>query len=427
MMSQDGVLPGSTRREFMRTAAVLGAGAMAFGARAVGAEDAAPLRIGLVGCGRRGTGAVLDCVKSSPNVLVTALGDLFEAPLAEGKEKLRQQIKDHCRFTDATCFSGFDAYQKVLAADIDLVLLCTPPAFRALHLEAAVNAGKHVFMEKPVAVDPAGIRSVLKSGERAEKKKLAIVAGTQRRHQAPYLDLVQRIHGGAIGEIVSGQVYWVGDYGYYPAVQRQPGWSDMEWQIRNWNYFTWLSGDHIVEQHVHNIDIANWVMQAHPVKAFGLGGRQQRTGPEFGHIYDHFAVEYEYPNGVRIQSLCRQNADTYERVGEHFIGTLGTAEPGKGITGKNAHKYKGKDWNPYEREHADLIASIREGKPINEAKTVAESTLTAIMGRMAAYTGQEVTWHFVMEKSKLDLAPPAYAMGDLPVPPVAVPGVEKLI
>ncbi len=426
MSSTSGLHHETTRREFMRTAAVLGAGAMALGMRPGYAEDAAPMRVGLVGCGRRGIGAAIDCIKSSPNVVITAIGDLFEDQLKSGRERLLKQMEAHCQFGDSACFTGFDAYQKVIASEVDLVLLCAPPGFRPLHLKAAVEAGKHVFMEKPVAVDPVGIRSILDSAELADKKKLSIVAGTQRRHQAPYLDLIRRIHEGAIGEIVSGHVYWVGDYGYYPAVLRQPGWSDMEAQIRNWNYFTWLSGDHIVEQHVHNIDIANWVMQSHPERAFGLGGRQQRTGAEFGHIYDHFAVEYEYPNGVRIQSLCRQNEDTFERVGEHFVGTLGTAEPGKQITGQNKHKYKGEDWNPYEREHADLIASIRAGKPINEAKTIAESTLTAIMGRMAAYTGQEVTWDFVMKKSKLDLAPAAYVMGDLPVPPVAVPGKDKL-
>ena len=275
--------------------------------------------------------------------------------------------------------------------------------------------------------DPAQIRSVIATGALAEKKGLCIVAGTQRRHQVQYRDLLPRIHDGAIGEIVCAEAYWVGDYGYYPAVLRQQGWSDMEAQLRNWNYFTWLSGDHIVEQHVHNLDIMNWALQGHPVKAFGLGGRQQRTGAEFGHIYDHFSVEFEYANGVRVQSLCRQNSDTYERVAERIVGTLGTCDPRKGITGKNAYAWAGEDSNPYVEEHKHLVKAIRAGIPINEAKQVAESTMAAIMGRMACYTGEEVTWDFAMNESKLSLLPEKFELSSLPTPEVAVPGVTKLI
>jgi predicted dehydrogenase len=202
----------------------------------------------------------------------------------------------------------------------------------------------------------------------------------------------------------------------------------VEAQIRNWNYFTWLSGDHIVEQHVHNIDIMNWALKGHPVSCFALGGRQQRTGSEFGHIYDHFAVEFEYPGGVRVQSLCRQNDNVFHRVGEHLVGTKGTSNPGKDITADKLYKFKGQDADPYVREHADLIASIRDGKPLNEARNVAESTMAAIMGRMSAYTGQEVTWKWAMEESKLDLTPKKdIAFGEMPVPDVAIPGVTKLV
>jgi predicted dehydrogenase len=256
---------------------------------------------------------------------------------------------------------------------------------------------------------------------------LSIVAGTQRRHQPAYLDIIQRIHDGAIGDILAASCYWVGDYGYYPAVLRKEGWSDVEAQVRNWNYYTWLSGDHIVEQHVHNLDIMNWALNAHPVKCFALGGRQQRTGPEFGHIYDHFAVEFEYPEAVRVQSLCRQNADTFSRVAENIVGTKGVANPARDIRGKEMYRFKGKDADPYVKEHMDLIEAVRSGKPINEAKTVAESTLCAIMGRMSAYTGQEVTWKFAMEDSKLDLMPKGLKFGDRPVDPVAVPGITKLV
>lgn len=315
----------------------------------------------------------------------------------------------------------------MLALDADIVLLCTPPAFRPQHLRAAIDAGKHVFSEKPAAVDPAGVRSVIESGELAKKKGLCIVAGTQRRHQVQYRDLIPRIHDGAIGDIVAAEAYWVGDYGYYPAVLREDGWSDVEWQLRNWNYFTWLSGDHIVEQHVHNLDIIHWALQSNPVKAFGLGGRQQRTGPEFGHIYDHFSVEFEYANGVRVQSLCRQNKDTFGRVAERIVGTKGACDPRRGISGENAYEWKGEDSNPYEDEHRHLVAAIRAGVPINEAKNIAESTMAAIMGRMACYTGQEVTWDWAMNESKENLVPEPVAFGPMPVQPVAVPGVTALV
>ena len=272
-----------------------------------------------------------------------------------------------------------------------------------------------------------GVRSVLASSEMAAVKGLCIVSGAQRRHQPSYLDIIRRVHDGAIGEIVSAACYWIGDYDYYPAVPRQPEWSDMEWQLRNWNYFTWLSGDHIVEQHLHNIDVINWALNAHPVSAVGMGGRAQRTGPEYGHIYDHFSVEFEYPGGIRVQSLCRQNRDTYRRVGEHLVGTLGAATPARAISGPGAHVFDGPDANPYEQEHADLIHAIRSGTPLNEGRDLAESTLAAVMGRMSAYTGQEVRWDWALNDSTLDLTPPAWQMGPLPVPPVAVPGVDMLV
>lgn len=425
-MKKDSKNNATTRREFMGRAAALSAGALALGAGRPGAQEAAPLRVGLIGCGRRGVGAARDCVSSSPNIVITAIGDLFPDALEAGREKLTQ-LGEHFTATGETCFSGWDNYQKVIDCDVDIVLLCAPPGFRPLHLRAAVEANKHVFMEKPAAVDPAGVRSVLESSAMAESRRLAIVSGAQRRHQPPYIDIIQRIHDGAIGEIVSAACYWIGDYDYYPAVLRKPGWSDMEWQIRNWNYFTWLSGDHIVEQHLHNIDVMNWVLKSPPVKAIGMGGRAQRTGPEYGHIYDHFSVEFEYPGGIRVQSLSRQMSNTYTRVGEFIVGTMGTADPARSIAGPNDYRFRGQNVNPYEQEHADLIASIRAGAPLNEGRALAESTLAAIMGRMAAYTGQEVTWDWALNESKLDLTPPAYEMGPLPVPPVPVPGLQGLV
>jgi predicted dehydrogenase len=415
-----------SRRGFMQASA-FGAAALSLGAKAVRAQDVEPLRVGLVGCGKRGTGAARDCVQSSPEVYIAAMGDIFPDQLATCRTELANSLGKNYTATDDTCFSGWDAFEKVIACEVDYIILAAPPAFRPQHLAACIDAGKHVFMEKPVAVDPIGVRSILASSAKATEKSLGIVAGNQRRHQAPYVELVKRIHDGAIGEVLSAECYWIGDYDYYPAVLKQEAWTDMEWQLRNWNYFTWLSGDHIVEQHVHNIDIMNWVFQGPPKKAIGMGGRQQRTAPEYGHIFDHFAVEFEYDNDVRVTSLCRQMTGTVNRVGEHVVGTKGICNPAKSIMGENRYVFDGEQISPYVQEHADLIASIRAGKPLNEARAIAESTLTAIMGRMAAYTGQEVTWKFVAEESTLDLTPPAYEFGPLPVPPVAIPGETELV
>jgi len=327
------------------------------------------------------------------------------------------------------CFVGFDAYEKVIACDVDLVILAAPPHFRPAHLKAAIKAGKHVFMEKPVGVDPVGIRSVIASSELAKDKGLAIVAGTQRRHQAHYLEIMKRIHNGDIGEIVSGQCYWNGGKmeGYWKFWKQTKRLRGMKWQCRSWPWFTWLSGDHIVEQHVHNIDVINWAIGAHPVQCMGMGGREVR---ELGNIFDHFAVEFEYPNGVRIESMCRQIEGCTENRSERVVGTKGQTYTDSSIgfiEGPNAYKYDGPNPNPYVVEHADLIASIRRGKPLNEGRRVAESTMAAIMGRMSAYTGRALKWDWAMKASKLDLTPPSYKFGDLPVRPVAVPGKTKLV
>jgi predicted dehydrogenase len=300
-----------------------------------------------------------------------------------------------------------------------------PPGFRPLHLQAAVEAGKNVFMEKPVAVDPVGVRSVISSSDLAQKKGLAIVAGTQRRHQARYLELMRRIQDSAIGEIIGGECYW--NMGELWVIKKGPNMTDMEWQCRNWLYFTWLSGDHIVEQHVHNIDVINWAFGTLPVKAMGMGGRQVRTAPEYGNIFDHFAVEFEYPNGARVLSMCRQTPGCSDRVEERILGTKGYAFGYGEIKGMNTWKFEGEEINPYVQEQADLIQSIRTGKPLNEGRRIAESTLCAIMGRMSAYTGRAISWDWVMNSSKLDLSPKKYEFGPLPVEPVAVPGKTPLI
>lgn len=411
--------------------------AMFSGTNKIFAAGSDKIRVGVIGCGGRGSGAAIDCIKSADGVEIVAIGELFKDCLDGGINRIKERLleeklpADKLKVTDQTCFVGFDAYKKVIACDVDMVILATPPHFRPAHLKAAVEAGKHVFMEKPIAVDPVGVRSVIASSELAEKKDLAIVAGTQRHHQAHYLELIKRVHNGDIGEIVAAQCFWnSGNMAPWGVRERQPHWSDMEWQCRNWFFFTWLCGDHIVEQHLHNIDAVNWAMRAHPVKAMGVGGREVRIGREYGNIFDHFAVEYEYANGVRILSMCQQIEGCHRRVSERVVGTKGSlyTDGAMGfIEGANTYKYEGQNPNPYVQEHTDLIASIRAGRPLNEGKRVAESTMTAIMGRMSAYTGRALKWDWVMNASKLDLTPPKYEFGDLPVGPVAVPGKTPLV
>jgi predicted dehydrogenase len=421
-LNEDAGKGALTRREF----AVGGVGAaLLLSGNYAWAQGSGTIKVGLIGCGGRGNGAVRNCAQADPSIEIVALGDVFPDRLNGTRAGLARDLKERFKATDATCFTGFDAYKGVIGSGVDLVILATPPGFRPGHFAAAIAAGKHVFMEKPVAVDPVGIRSVIATSEIATQKGLAVVAGTQRRHQANYLATMERIHKGEIGEIFSGSVYW--NQGGLWMNQRQPDWSDMEWQLRNWLYFTWLSGDHIVEQHVHNLDVANWALKSHPVKAYGMGGRQVRTDPAYGHIFDHFAIEYVYPNGARIQSFCRQIDGTASRVSEFFTGTKGTTDGASWIQkGKKRWKFETKDKNkkpldPYVEEHVDLIASIKAGKPLNEGKQIAESTLTAIMGRQAAYSGQEIQWDAILN-SDLDLMPKALEMGPLPIPPVAVPG-----
>jgi myo-inositol 2-dehydrogenase / D-chiro-inositol 1-dehydrogenase len=423
-----------SRRGFVQ-ATTAAAAAMVFGGGAyVFGSD--KIRVGVVGTGGRGTGAIRDVLMSSEGVELTALGDLNPDRLEQSRTQLESAAAKDPAFAERwkagfqvrgeNVFTGFDAYKNVVNSGVvDYVILATPPGFRPQHLAAAVAAGKHVFTEKPVATDSNGIRSVLATYEEARKKNLGIAAGTQRRHQAEYLATIERLHDGAIGEVLSGQVFW--NQGGLWNHERQPDWSDAEWQIRNWLYFAWLSGDHIVEQHVHNIDVANWVLQAHPIRAIAVGGRQQRTDPRYGHIYDHFGVDFEYASGARVMSMCRQITGTRNRVGEHFIGTRGTTNPAGSIMGPNAWTYERpeKPVSPYVQEHTNLIASIRAGKPINELKQVAESTLAAILGREAAYTGQELTWDEVLN-AEMDLMPPQVEFGPLGVPPVPMPGVTRL-
>lgn len=426
-----------SRRDFIKVTSTASLAALVSKPGALFASGSDQIRVGLIGSGGRGTGAAVDCVKSSPNIVIAAIGDLFKDRVDNSWSRLKKNLQpEQLAVTPETCFSGFDNHKKVLECDINMVILAAPPHFRPEHLKASVEAGKHVFMEKPVAVDPVGVRSVIASSKLAEEKGLAIVAGTQRRHQAHYLEIMKRIQNGDIGEMVSGQCYWnQEDLWVERAKQnwfnrKSEGWSDMEWHIRNWLFLTWLSGDHIVEQHVHNIDIINWAMGSPPEKCTGMGGRQVRTGPEYGNIFDHFCVDYEYPNGARVMSMCRQTAGCSSNVSERVIGSKGFAytDGAAGyIKGSAAFEYPEESPNPYVQEHADLIKSIREGKVLNEGVRIAESTLTAIMGRMSAYTGRSLSWNWALNASELDLSPPKYEFVDLPVSPVAVPGVTPLI
>ena len=409
-----------SRRDLLKSTAVAGLAASV--PSSVFAQGSSTLKIGLIGCGGRGTGAANDCISSSPGVEIVAMGDAFQDRLTSSADNLQGAVKDKFKVTKDKMFVGFDAYQKVLACDIDLVVLATPPGFRPFHLEAAIKAGKHVFMEKPVAVDGAGVQKVFDAADLAKSKRLSIVAGTQRRHQFPYVETIKRVHAGQIGDIVSMSCYW--NQGGLWMLPRQPDWSDLHWQLKNWLYFTWLSGDHICEQHIHNIDVCLWAKGKVPVKAVGHGGRQSRTDPAYGHIFDHFAIEYSFDDGTILHSYCRQQEGTASNVSERLVGTKGVSN-GTSISGEKPFKYEGANPNPYVQEHADLIAGIRAGKLLNEGHQVAESTLAAIMGRLAAYTGQEVTREQALQ-SKSTMVPELSFGAHLDVPAVAVPGQTKL-
>ena len=421
-----------SRRDFIKTSAALGAATLASGTKRMFAAGSDKVRIGLIGCGGRGTHDATKCLNSSENVELVAMGDLFKDRLDRCRRTLKSNLPDSVKITEDTCFVGWDAYKKVLACDdVDMVILTQPPHFRPQHLKAAIEAGKHVFMEKPVAVDPVGVRSVIESSELADKKDLTIGAGTQMRRISHLVEGIKNIHDGAIGELVGGQcVRLGGGMLTWGQKERQPNFSDMEWHLRRWLFLTWLSGDFIVEMHVHNLDVMNWALDAHPVQCVAMGGRQVRTGPEYGNCYDHFAVEYEYPNGVRIEYMGNQIDGCTNRNDQRIVGTKGRAYTDFGrvvIEGRNKVEYAWDSIDPCIKQHADQIAAIREGKRLNEGKRVAESTLTCIMGRMSAYTGRALKWDWAMNASKLDLSPPKYEFSDLEMRPVAIPGQTQLI
>ena len=433
-MSESAKGSRQTRRDFLKTGALAATGTLAgFSVvRNAWGQNADPIRVGLVGCGGRGTGAAEQILNAGPNVHLVALADLYQDRLERCLKNLSDPNREGgalkgCDVTKDRCFTGFDSYKELIGSGVDLVLLATPPGFRPLHFAACVEAGKHVFAEKPVAVDAAGVRQFIATGELAQKKGLAVMAGTQRRHDPAFIEAVKRVQDGQIGEILAGRCYY--NTGFLWKYERQPGWSDMEWQTRNWYYFTWLSGDHIVEQHVHDIDNVNWLLGL-PEKCLAVGGRAVRTEPLYGNIYDHFACDFDYGDGLQVISMCRQWDNTDRKVAVEMVGTKGTAimeQDGRlYITGENRWMYRERRLDSRRQEQVDLVKALRSGNLPNDSRRIAESTLTAIMGREAAYSGQVVEWEQIMN-SEQDLVPKTFKFGPLPMRPVPRPGEYKLI
>ncbi|MBI5385099.1 MAG: Gfo/Idh/MocA family oxidoreductase [Verrucomicrobia bacterium] len=424
-----------SRRQFLKTSTVAAVAGPFVAGHAFAQDRAAAsggtLRVGLIGCGGRGTGAAAQALTADPHAKLVALGDAFQDRLQNSLETLRKQkdIADRIDVPAERCFVGFDAYQQVIASGVDVVLLATPPHFRPIHLKAAIEAGKHVFAEKPVAVDGPGVRSVLASCEEARKRNLSIVSGLALRYSFGHRETVKRIHDGALGEVRALQA---NDFrGPIWVKPRRLEWTDMEYHMRNWYYFTWLSGDFNVEQHVHMLDLCAWIMKdEYPVSALGLGGRQVRTGPDFGNIYDHHAVIYEYASGAKLHAYCRQQSGGVNDISVEVTGANGTAtvsQRGLFITAGTKWSYGGEKNNNFVTEHEALFTSIRSGKPINNGDYMAKSTLMAVLGRMATYTGQRVSWEQAMN-SQEDLSPARYAWDTAPPKSeIAVPGVTKVI
>ena len=422
----------SSRRSFLRNAAAAATAASLTDALTAGrlsqgqGQDGAELRIGMIGCGGRGSGAITQALSTKGNTRLVAIADMFVDRLEGCLETLGENaaFKGRVEVAKDKRFVGADAFAGVMASNCDVVVIATPPHFRPAHFAAAIEAKKHVFFEKPVAVDSPGVRKVIAAAEQAQKLGLSVCSGLQRHHQNGYVEIMKQIHGGALGKILFGRCSW--NQGGLWHAARQPQWSDMEWQLRNWLYFTWLSGDHIVEQHVHNLDVINWAMQAHPIKARGMGGRQVRTDPKFGHIFDHHAVQYLFESGAWNFSESRQIDGCLNDVSEHVYGTLGEAHMGSNwrISGEHEWTWSGANNDPYQTEHDDFFASVRAGKPINEGRMVAESTLTAIMGRMATYSGKEITWDQALGSDET-WGPKNYEFGPLPVDPVPMPGQKR--
>ena len=438
-----------SRRQFLQTGATaLAASALAAPVR--GADETA-LKVALIGCGGRGTGAAAQALSTSGPVKLWAMADAFPDRLQLSLEGLKHGLTSRYDRESSTGlaekidvpperqFVGLDAYRKAIDSGVDLVILAQPPGFRPYHFDYAIKAGKHVFMEKPVATDAPGVRMVLAAAAEAKRKNLKVGVGLQRRHQQPYLETIRRIHDGAIGEILSMRCYWNGA-GSAKVPPSREGLTEYEYQLRNWYYFTWLSGDHICEQHIHNLDVCNWIKQGHPVEAQGQGGRQVRTGREYGNIFDHHSVEFTYEDGATMISQCRHIPGCWNRVAEFARGDLGRVELGNRfiISRKDDRNWRyraeGPAANPYQVEHDALFDAIRNDKPFNEAEQGAISTMTAILGRMATYSGKLITWDEAIN-SNIQLTTNAEEWNAKPpvLPdengwyPIAVPGITKVV
>jgi len=413
---------GEGRREFVKQTTLLAGGllAMPILSRAnyfSGANGV--IKIALIGCGGRGTGAATQALSTKENVELVAMADAFPDRLKDSYNDIKEALGDKAsrvNVPESNKFIGFDAYKQAIAL-ADVVILATPPGFRPIHFEEAVRQGKHVFMEKPVATDPAGIKKVLEAAAVAKTKKLNVVVGLQRRYQNSYRELYKRFQDGMIGDMLSAQVWW--NQGALWVKPRKPEYTEMEYQMRNWYYFNWLCGDHIVEQHIHNIDVGNWFMGATPVTASGMGGRAVRTGKEFGEIFDHHFVEYRYANGVVMNSQCRHWKDAPSKVDEEIVGTKGRIYCDKAQIvdhkGKVLYQFdKKKENNPYQTEHDELFAAIAKGEyKFADAERGAHTTLSAIIGRLATYSGQVIDWNVALN-SGLDLHPKTYSFDAAP-------------
>jgi len=431
------------RRDFIKTSAILTGGALLSGIPLAGAYASGSdiIKIALIGCGSRGTGAAFQALSTKFNLKLVAMADSFPDKLEKSHKALLDKFgAEKISVPDDKKFVGFDGYKSAME-DADVVMLCTPPGFRPVHFAEAVKQNKQIFMEKPVATDSPGIRSVLATAEEAKRKKLNVVVGLQRHYQKSYLEIVGRAHRGEIGDIISGQVFW--NSGGVWVNPRQPNQTEMEYQMRNWYYFNWLCGDHIVEQHVHNIDVANWVKNKYPVSAYGAGGRFLRTGKDYGEIYDSHSIEFVYDDGSVISSQCRHYTGGANRVDESFQGTKGKIFLGSNGNG-NIWDHKGKallnydgkaDPNPYQTEHDELFAAIASNQfKFSDAENAAKSTMTAILGRYASYSGNLVKWDEALN-SEISLMPDRLAWDALPkvLPnfdgtyPYAIPGITKVV
>jgi len=413
-----------TRRDFLRTTSTAVAGASMIGAMSMGrsvfaAEDNT-LKIALIGCGGRGTGAAIQALNTEGPTKLVAMADAFDDRLEGSLRQIKGRHEAKVDVPKDRQFTGFDGYKQAIAL-ADVVILTTPPGFRPEHFEEAVRQGKHVFMEKPVATDAPGVRRVLAAAEEAKKKDLKVAVGLQRRFQAGYIETIKRIHDGAIGDIVSARAYWDGRTPWVhrrAQLEKEAGrkLTEMEYQMRNWYYFVWICGDHILEQHIHNIDVINWAKNGYPVRAQGMGGCQVRKGPDYGEIFDHHFVEFEYADGSHLFSQCRHIPDCWNSVSEHVTGTKGNATISSHVirpTGGAEWSYRQNQKDPQQVEHDVLFECIRNNKPINTAENGAKSTMTAILGRMATYSGQKLEWDAALA-SNLSYLPEKMAWDALP-------------